>query len=269
MEKRDLPRKLKKSLGQYFLIAPHIAEKTADAAEVSSDDIVLEVGPGGGALTRVLLSRAREVVAVEKDFSLIQELKETFAEDVRTGKLTLIHKDILKLDLTTIELSDRRYKVVANIPYYITGALIRMLLTASVQPSVIVLVVQKEIAERVAKSTKESLLSLSVKAYGAPRYVSTIKRGAFQPPPKVDSAILAIENISRGFFTDVPEDFFFKVLKTGFGSKRKYLMNNLEKIADKKTLRNAFQKIGLQEGVRAEDVPLKEWGKLCHFLSKS
>ena len=270
MRKRVPPKKLlKKSLGQYFLVAPHVAEKSVLAAHLLPNDIVLEIGPGGGALTAVLLGKAKKIIAVEKDALFIDDLKKIFAQEIADGRLELIRKDILTLDLGVIGVSDGKYKVVANIPYYITGALIRMLLTATLKPSAIVLLVQKEIAERIAKDKKESVLSLSVKAYGAPRYVETVKGGAFRPQPNVDSAILAIENISRNFFTDVPEDFFFKILKVGFSSKRKYLINNLEKIVDKKILRETFKKIGLGENVRAENVALNVWRDISQELIKT
>lgn len=260
-----MEHRAKKSLGQHFLIAPNSIKSTVEAAALSPKDTVLEVGPGHGALTKELLAQGAKVVAVEKDDRLIAELEETFAAEVREERFSLVHGDILEEDLSTLDIPEG-YKVVANIPYYITGILIRTLLTAHKQPSHVVLIVQKEIAERIARDEKESILSLSVKAYGTPRYVGTIKRGAFKPQPNVDSAILCIEAISRDFFTNISEERFFEVVKAGFASKRKYLLNNLEAIAPKEELRGAFQAAGLDEKVRAEDVPLLQWRELASAL---
>lgn len=259
--------KAKKSLGQNFLIAPQSIMKTVEAAEVSPKDTVLEIGPGKGALTRELVKRAKCVIAVEKDLELVEKLSKTFAQEIADGRLVLVHDDILTCDLKALDLLDHEFKVVANIPYYITGILLRTLLTNKIQPSSVVLVVQKEIAERIARSKKESILSLSIKAYGTPRYISTIKAGAFRPVPKVDSAILAIEHISRDFFARTSEERFFEILRAGFASKRKYLLNNLQKIADKEALVRTFGEVGLDEKVRAEDVPLEVWQKIAEKLS--
>lgn len=257
----------KKSLGQYFLIAPQIIKKTIDAAHITNKDTVLEIGPGNGALTRELLIRAKKVIAVEKDMELIEKLKQTFKEEILKKTLELVHGDILLCDFNKLGLTDKSYKVVANIPYYITGILIRTLLTNKIQPNTIVLIVQKEIAERIARDAKESLLSLSVKAYGSPQYIGTIKSGAFRPSPKVDSAILLIKNVSRDFFTDIPEESFFKLLKAGFSSKRKQVLNNLEKIKDKEIIIQIFKKLNINLKIRAEDIPLEAWKKITFHLN--
>lgn len=257
----------KKSLGQNFLIAPQSIQTTVNAGQISPDDSILEIGPGTGALTKELLLQAKKVIAVEKDASLVAELQETFAQEIADGRLVLVEGDILEIDFTSLGLEDHAYKVVANIPYYITGILIRTLLTNTIQPSLVILIVQKEIAERIAREKKESILSLSVKAYGTPRYVGTIKAGAFRPIPKVDSAILAIENISRDFFTDVNEGRFFEILKAGFSSKRKYLLNNLQKVADRKELLRIYSELHIDEKVRAEDMSLGTWRELTEKIS--
>lgn len=257
---------LKKSLGQHFLIAPHTIEKTVEAAHITKEDVVLEIGPGDGALTKELLLRAKKVIAVEKDGELVERLTQTFKKEIEAGTLKLIHDDILLGDFSAFGLVDKKYKVVANIPYYITGILIRTLLTNTVQPNTVVLIVQKEIAERIARDVKESILSLSVKAYGNPKYIGTIKPGAFRPSPKVDSAILLIENISRDFFSGISEESFFKAIKAGFSSKRKQVLNNLEKIEDKKTLVHIFEKLDIDIKIRAEDIPLEKWKKIVSSM---
>ena len=256
----------KKSLGQHFLIAPNTIKKTVAAAQISKDDVVLEIGPGDGALTRELLTHAKKVITIEKDGELVEKLKETFKEDIQNKKLELFHNDILKCDFSTFPITNGSYKVVANIPYYITGILIRTLLTNTIQPNTVVLIVQKEIAERIAREPKESILSLSVKAYGTPKYIGTIKPGAFRPAPKVDSAIILIENISRNFFKSASEETFFKAIKAGFSSKRKQVLNNLEKIETRKKLTEVFEKLSLNQKIRAEDIGLEEWKNILSLL---
>ena len=257
----------KKSLGQHFLKDKNILKKIANVAEIKKDDYVLEVGPGGGTLTEEILKKSQKVVAVEKDDRLIGFLKEKFQKEILEQKLKLVHTDILTYKLTNL----KTYKLIANIPYYITGKLLRKFLSENNQPNTMVLLVQKEVAERiVSKDKKESLLSISVKAYGSPVYKGLVKAGSFSPPPKVDSAILLIEKISREFFekNKISEDFFFKVLKTGFSQKRKKLSSNLKKVASKEAIESAFEKEGISQVVRAEDVALEKWGKLSKQLSK-
>ncbi len=254
----------KKSLGQNFLVAPQTITKVVHEAHLSSNDTVIEIGPGHGALTKEILNSGARVIAIEKDRDLYQELTETFQDYIKEDTLTLIEGDVLEIDFETLGVSE--YKVVANIPYYITGILIRKLLTQKNQPHHVVLIVQKEIAERIAREKKESLLSLSVKAYGTPRYAGTIRRGAFTPQPKVDSAILVIEDISRNFFSEIDEVFFFRLLKSGFSQKRKQVLNNLESIKGREGMEKAFIDVGINTKARAEDISLNEWRLLARLL---
>jgi len=223
--------KAKKSLGQNWLKSESAVREIIKAADLREGELVLEIGPGRGILTKALLATDARVLAVEKDDRLIDLLKEKFAIEIKTKKLILIHDDILKIDfskcLHAYKLNS--YKLVANIPYYITGRIIRKFLSEEkIQPNRMVLMVQKEVARRImARDKKESLLSLSVKVYGALKYIKTVPAGAFEPKPKVDSAILLIENISRDFFADISEQKFFALLKKGFGQKRKLLKSNL------------------------------------------
>jgi 16S rRNA (adenine1518-N6/adenine1519-N6)-dimethyltransferase len=256
MRKRGAP------LGQHFLKSPTIANAIAEAGDVKPGDTILEVGPGKGMLTEVLLARGARVTAIEKDPAMAGYLKGTFRQELANGRLTLIVDDIRTVAETRVSaiIALGEYKVVANIPYYITGELMRMFLTAEQQPSTIVFLVQKEVAERVARSKKESLLSLSVKAYGQPRYVRTVKAGSFSPPPSVDSAVLAIEHISRKNFKDVSEEMFFKLIHTGFAAKRKTLMGNLKRS-------NLYrEEMRLDPRVRAEDLSLKKWLALTRLF---
>lgn len=244
----------KKSLGQHFLHSAHYLGAVADAADIQPGDTVVEIGPGEGALTAVLLARGAKVIAIEKDARLIPVLQEKFKKN-----FTLIAADALEVDIAALKV--KQCKVVGNIPYYITGALLRKFLSEKKQPTLLVFLMQKEVAERIArhgpsnKKEKESILSLSVKAYGEPQYVKTVPRGAFVPPPKVDSAILAVKNISRGNFSNAAhEEKFFELIKAGFGQKRKLLKSNVKNLLGPKA-----EELG---NARAEDVPMATWLEL-------
>jgi len=254
-------------LGQHFLTAPGIARAVGAAAGVGPGVTVLEIGPGRGILTHELLELGGTVIAVEKDPALVEHLKERFHEALDLGVLTIVEGDIRDVPPESLGLKDHSYVLAANIPYYITGDIIRTFLESKVQPQQMALLVQKEVAERIARNKKESILSLSVKTYGTPKYIKTVSRGSFSPAPKVDSAILAIENISRDFFSNISEARFFEVVKAGFASKRKMLAGNLKKIASTEHIEKAFRACDLKPNVRAEDVSLKEWGCLVEELS--
>lgn len=255
----------KKSLGQNFLKSEAALTKIRDAANPSANDVILEIGPGLGALTKILLTFAGKVIAVEKDDQLYETLGNLFAAERASGKLDLIHGDILEFDPEVLRAYDNGllavYKLVANIPYNITGAIIEKFLAASFQPSDVVILVQKEVAERIiARDGKESILSIAVKAYGTPRYVATVKAGSFTPAPKVDSAIVAIENISRSHFTNKHhEEVFFQLVKAGFAHKRKMLAGNLKNILEPDLVTRILQENHLPATVRAEDVGISTW----------
>jgi 16S rRNA (adenine1518-N6/adenine1519-N6)-dimethyltransferase len=223
------------------------------------------------------------VIAVEKDDELYESLKQEYAEEILSERLVLIHDDILRCDLT--KLVNGKYKLMANIPYNITGAILKKFLGADCQPERMVLLVQKEVAERIVGKTlgslasklKESILSISVKAYGTPRYIETVKAGSFVPMPKVDSAILLIESISKEFFQNMArnnnlevelpsEEMFFRLLKAGFKSKRKKLSSNLSTIFKPVSVKEVFNKLNLDENTRAEDVDVETWYRLAQNL---
>lgn len=250
----------KKHLGQHFLTSKAVTASVVKAANIGPNDRVLEIGPGKGILTEVLLARAGQVVAVEKDPELVTFLKNRFLKDIREQKLVLVESDALRFDPARYTLHVTRYKVVANIPYYITGAILEHFLTSEHQPASMILLVQREVAERiVAKNGKESILSVSVKAYGSPRYIKTVKASMFRPVPNVDSAILAIEDISRTFFAEnaVDERAFFALVKKGFAHKRKKLSSNLGIPWD------ILENCGIKPNARAEDVSLEQWKLLA------
>ena len=244
----------KKSLGQNFLMHARIADRIAQTANLNSDSVVFEIGPGTGMLTRALLKYAGRVIALEADPALTSELRQTFGEEIADGRLTLLEGDVRNFDPNELP---KGYTIVANIPYYITGEIIRTFLETQNQPHSMTLLVQKEVAERIARSKKESILSLSVKAYAVPRYAFTVPRGAFHPAPNVDSAVLYMGDISRrNFASDDEERAFFDLVHAGFAHKRKKLSKNLRD--------GGFSSIAIGENVRAEDVPLAQWLTLAH-----
>lgn len=256
----------KKSLGQNFLMHAQTAERIVLAAKLPADATVLEIGPGTGMLTRVLLQHAKKVIAIEADDMLAPQLEETFAKEIETGSFELIHGDVRSFDPSSIA---GEYHVVANIPYYITGEIIRSFLTAAHKPASMTLLVQKEVAERIARSQKESLLSLSVKAFGTPEYCFIVPRGAFRPAPNVDSAVLAIRHIDpAALAAPGQEQAFFSILRAGFAHKRKRLAKNLEEIAPPERIATAFEAAGLDTDTRSEDVPLASWKILAASLAK-
>jgi 16S rRNA (adenine1518-N6/adenine1519-N6)-dimethyltransferase len=262
----------KKSLGQHFLRSSRALDAIIEAGQVAEGDAVLEIGPGEGVLTQRLLAAGASVLAVEKDDRLVKELREKFGGDIKRGKLVLEHADIL--DWSPAKPIASSYKLIANIPYNITGAIFEKFLSAGHQPSLMVLLVQNEVAKRIVARAplgnepgKESILSISVKAYGTPRYVEKVLAGSFVPAPSVNSAIIAVEGISKAFFDGFSEDFFFLMLKAGFQAKRKRLFSNLGGIFGKERVQNAFDALKLDPNLRAEDVPPQTWGQLARHLS--
>ncbi|MGB8815895.1 MAG: 16S rRNA (adenine(1518)-N(6)/adenine(1519)-N(6))-dimethyltransferase RsmA [Minisyncoccia bacterium] len=259
----------KKSLGQNFLKNDGVLQKIADTGDISASDIVLEVGPGEGALTEKLLEKGCKVIAVEKDHRLIEILKEKFSKEIKNKKFELIEGDILSTPRTVLDIG--KYKIIANIPYYITGQFLRKFLETDYQPSEIIVMVQKEIADRiVANDGKESILSISVKVYGSPEIIMKVSRGSFQPSPNVDSAVLQISNISKKLFTEnsIEEEQFFEIIKLGFSSKRKMLLGNLKKEFPNKNLQQIFIDCKISEKIRAEDLSLEKWMGLVTQLRK-
>lgn len=265
--------KQKKYLGQHFLKNKKILEEMARAAEITKRDVVLEIGPGTGTLTEVLAKYAKRVIAIEKDHDLIPILQEKFKD---SKNVKIIESDILKVKITHPHLPSlkvregegsyklrfpKKYKIVANIPYYITSRFLRVFLEAKKKPELMVLMIQKEVADRImAKNKNESLLSLSVKAYGKPEIIRYVSKKYFSPPPKVDSAIIKISGISDKFFKEnkIDEKYFFEILRTAFQKKRKMLRRSLGK------------KINLPEkyqNMRPEDLELTDWLEI--FKSKN
>ncbi|OGG70333.1 hypothetical protein A2929_04675 [Candidatus Kaiserbacteria bacterium RIFCSPLOWO2_01_FULL_45_25] len=257
----------KRSLGQNFLTSDIVPGWMATAAEVGAGDLVLEIGPGTGMLTRALLATGARVIAVEADIRAIESLQSTFAEQIKSGQLTIHHGDAREITPHHLGLADHGFKVVANIPYYLSGFLLRSLLETDIQPTTLTFLIQKELAVRIARAKKESLLSLSVKAFGEPVYSKTVGRGHFHPIPNVDSAILTIKNINRDHFNQVDTALFFEILHLGLGKKRKQLLANLTEKFKRDDLEKVFTKLDLSLTIRGEDVSLNTWLLLTKNLS--
>jgi len=257
----------KKSLGQNFLTSSYVPNLMCDAGTVSADDTVIEIGPGTGALTKVLLERSARVIAIETDNRAIAVLTDTFAEQIATGQLTIVAADIRTTDMAHIVAPLTSYKVIANIPYYLSGFLLRTILELPKPPKTLVFLMQKEVVHRICRDQKASLLSLSVRVYGEPVYVKTISKGHFSPPPNVDSAILLVRNIShKNLKTAVEREHFFSLLHRGLGSKRKQLQGLLRNHYDEVVITNAFQTLHLKPDIRGEDMSLETWLQLHTLL---
>ena len=257
----------KKHLGQNFLANKGIISKIIKSARLNADDVVLEIGPGPGALTFELAHTCKKVIAIEKDRELSTLLKEKLTQE-KIGNVEIIDADILEFLSTHHPLFTTRYSVVANIPYYLTSALIRRLLELPNAPVNIFLTIQKEVAQRIcALGGKESLLSLSVKFYANPKIHFYISRGSFAPPPKVDSAF--IEITPKKSPPPVAPERFFAVLKAGFSSPRKKLLSNLAENLpnmDKKTLTETFSRLNINPNTRPEQLFLQQWLSLIQCL---
>ncbi len=248
--------KAKKNLGQNFLNDKETLSKIIEAADLKNTDQILEIGPGHGVLTAELVKKARHVTAIELDSDLIPELTRKFAN---AKNFELIHGNAL--DFTPAKTP---YKLVANIPYYITSPIINHFLReqpSNMRPTQMVLLVQKEVAEKIcAKEGDFSVLSIQIRLFGTPTIVAKVPASHFSPTPKVDSAILKI-NMRDPEMSKTEIGKFFKIINIGFSHKRKKLIKNLSQLANikKEDLKIIFSKLGLDENIRAEHLTIKEW----------
>jgi 16S rRNA (adenine1518-N6/adenine1519-N6)-dimethyltransferase len=265
--------KPKKSLGQNFLVNEGVYKKIVAALEIKKDDIIVEVGPGLGTLTGYLAESKAEIVAVEKDEKLAAYLKSKLSN---RKNVKIIEGDILKFNPGNYQLQTTNYKLVGNIPYYLSSHLIRVVFEKWPRPEKIVLMLQKEVAQRiVAKPPNMSLLAVSVQYYSKPEIVSHVSAGSFYPPPEVDSAIIKL--VPSEQFTAYGENTencklktvnFFKVVRAGFAGKRKQLANTLAtglKIS-KQEIQQKLSLIDVDPRRRAETLTIKEWQKITNFL---
>ena len=262
----------KKGLGQNFLVDEKVLDKIVKAADLKPSDNVIEVGPGTGFLTEKLLDRVKHVTSVELDRGMIGILEDRFKG---VKNLDLVNADILKYDMShgaRVTAHDK-YKVVANIPYYITSPLIKHFLQSKNRPIVMVLLVQKEVAEKVCGKTGKSVITIETGVFGEPKIVGNIKAGSFYPRPKVDSAILKIEVYKKPLVPEGQIEDFLKIVKAGFSQKRKKLSNSLASVLKIKTSEviSALQKTNITLNARAEELEIGDWGKLANvcFLINS
>ena len=258
-----------KRLGQNFLIDKRVIRKIIWTANPQPDDIILEIGPGTGVLTQELAKKTKEIIAIEKDPRMIEILKETL-KDFKNVKI--IQEDILKIQNANLKIqnSDSKFKIIGNLPFYLTAPVIRKFLESSDgKPKEMVFVVQKEVSQRIcSKPPKTNLLAVSVQFYAKPKIISYISKKSFWPQPKVDSAIIKITpHIKRA--DKLFNEKFFQVLKAGFSQPRKQILNNLSKMLklEKEKVRSWLLKEGFQPSQRAETLKVKDWIKLTRSLS--
>lgn len=277
-----------KGLGQNFLVDPRIQQRIVEAADLDREDIVLEVGPGLGLLTREMAARAGQIVAVELDRRMIEVLQDTLSG---LDNVHVIQGDILEIDPPTaiiqaLGLSDAEekgrtlgptqsltrdldYKVVANLPYYITSAVLRHVLGTAPRPQQITVMVQREVAQRiVAEPGDLSLLAIGVQVFGQPRITFRVSAGAFFPRPKVDSALLQIDVYPQPRVPAEQLDAFFAIVRAGFGQKRKQLHNSLasQLPLPHDVIRDALQQAGIDPRRRAQTLSIEEWLALLDAL---
>lgn len=257
----------RKGLAQHFLVDRGVMLRVVEAAELSADDWVVEVGPGLGLMTRELAERAGTVIAVELDEHLAAALAELMRE---RSNISIINRDILKVDPEQLLGPVKEYKVVANLPYYITAAVLRHFLERERRPRLMVTMVQKEVARNiVAGPGGMSLLSLSVQLYGRPRVVTSVSSRSFYPAPKVDSAIVAIHVHPRPWLSPSQAEAFFRVARAGFSQKRKLVENSLSASLNlpRPQVEAALIQAGIEARRRAQSLSLEEWLRLYPLLS--
>lgn len=251
----------KKTLGQNFLVDDQALDKIIEAADLYEGDEVVEVGPGTGFLTERLIQKVKHVTTVELDKDMIDILKAQFS---LTENLTLIHSDILKLGIKDYGLSTKHFKVVANIPYYITSPVIRHFLQGDVRPKLMVLLVQKEVAEKMASKKGRSFITMETAIQGHAEYIATVPRTSFYPAPQVDSAILKITVFPEPKVPENELDDFLRIIKFGYSQKRKKLSNSLGAGLHKEPeeTREILINAKINPDVRAEDLEIEDWQRL-------
>lgn len=248
----------KKSLGQHWLQDEATLKSIVDSADLDQNDTVLEVGPGTGSLTKHLLPKVKKVIAVEKDENLADSLKGRTLK----GQLEVFTGDILKFDLTKLPAD---YKVVANIPYYLTSNLLRLLCESNNPPSSMTLLVQKEVAERIcAKQGQMSILAVSVQLYYRCSLEQVVPAGLFNPPPKVDSQVVMLKRRPQSLFPDLDTAKFFRIVKAGFSERRKKLRSSLAGSLNisKSAADDLLKRVGINPNLRPQDLSLEDWYKL-------
>lgn len=258
--------KFKKSLGQNFLIDKNFVDKIIDIADIENEN-VLEIGPGIGTITYEMAKTAKKVLAVEIDENLIPILQQNLEE---FSNVKVINQDILKVDLKKLieeEFSNQSFKVVSNLPYYITTPIIELLITSNFPCQDMTIMVQKEVAQRMVASANDkdySSLSVFVKFYSDAKILVNLPKTVFMPHPKIDSSILNLK--LRIYDEKVDQKKLFNLVRAGFNKRRKTILNSLSDVASKEDLKIAFEKTGLRENLRAENLSLDDFIKLADIL---
>jgi 16S rRNA (adenine1518-N6/adenine1519-N6)-dimethyltransferase len=263
-----LGARARKGLGQHFLADRGVLEKIISAAELEPSDTVIEVGPGLGVLTGELLKKAGKVIAIEADSKLASSLQKTFS---KVPQLTVINADVLQLDPRELVESQRDYKVVANLPYYIAAPILRHFLEASLKPSLMVVMVQKEVGQSIVAAPGDmSILSISVQLYGKPTIVDYVPAQSFYPQPKVDSAIVRIDVYPKPAIEVESIAGFFKIVKAGFSAPRKQIRNSLALglQLDSAETEELLEKSGITPQRRPETLSLEEWASLHRAFAR-
>lgn len=255
-----------KSLGQNFLVDKNFVDKIVDAADVSGENVI-EIGPGIGTITYEMAKVAKKVVAIEIDDNLIPIIEENMVE---FDNFDLIHEDILKADLEKIvaeEFAGESFKVVSNLPYYITTPIIEKLVTSNLPCTDMTIMVQKEVADRMLATEKDkeySSLSVFVKYYSDAKKVTNVPKSVFMPQPKIDSTVLKLN--LRKYTDDVDEAKLFALIHAGFNKRRKTILNSLSDAVEKDKLRLAFKKLGIKDNLRAENLSLDDFINLSKII---
>lgn len=261
--------KFKKSLGQNFLIDKNFVDKIIDQADISGEN-VLEIGPGIGTITYEMAKQAKKVLAVEIDENLIPILEKNLEEFDNT---LVINDDILKVDLKKLvedQFDGQSFKLVSNLPYYITTPIIEMIITSDLPCTDMTIMVQKEVGQRMVASEKDkeySSLSVFVKFYSDAKLLINLPKSVFMPQPKIDSTILNLR--LRLYDENVDKDLLFQLVRAGFNKRRKTILNSLSDVRDKEDLKIAFKDADLKENLRAENLSLDDFIKLTNILSES
>ncbi len=270
---RHFDLRARKGLGQHFLVDEEVLELIISAAELTASDVIMEIGPGLGVLTEKLARQAGWVVAIELDSKLVALLKKTLAS---FDNVSIINEDIRSVDLAALWQEEKikfppvvsspfRYKVVANLPYYIASPVLRHFLEAAVKPETMVVMVQKEVAEAiVARPGQMSVLSVSVQFYGKPRIIDYVPAQSFYPVPEVDSAILRVDLYPQPPVAVTDEGSFFELVRAGFAAPRKQIGNSLAQgLGLPKTgVLSLLARAGIVPRRRAETLTLEEWARL-------
>ncbi len=258
--------KAKKKFGQNFLVSEDVITEIVKKAEITNEDVVLEIGPGLGTLTKELLKSAKKVIAVELDEDMCDILKNRFLDE----KLVILNEDILKLDLNEITKENGTIKVVANLPYYITTPIVMKLLEGKYDISTITVMVQKEVGERLCSTSKDrenSAITIAINYYAKAKQVIDVPRDLFYPSPDVDSVVIRLDVLKTPPVQVKDEKTFFKIVKLAFSQRRKTILNSLSSSNyDKETIKAILNKLNLDEKLRAEDLSINNYADISNEL---